>query len=100
MQVKEWEKKSLPPKPEVGSDKGFAEGKAKRWSNHIFGESHELVLPRVLKKSRDPRLKRPPVAEYSARDCLLETDQKVIDSLPEEQFYSSIGFTKNAGNLF
>jgi len=94
-EVRDWETRAMPPNP--GHREGFAEGAAKNWFYHLNGENHDQVLPRVLKKLTDPRLKRPSIADYSARDSLLETDQKVIDSLPEEQFYTSIGFAKNAG---
>lgn len=94
-EIRRWER-TMPPRPE-DKQQGFAEGAASKWFTQLYGESHELVLPRVIKKSRDPELKRPDYADYNSRDSLLESDKKLVDSLPLEEFFSSIGSSKNAG---
>lgn len=93
-EVKNW-LKTIPPRP-VDRAKGFNEGDAKKWYDHKFGEDHKLVLQRVLEKSNDSKLKRPDQSEY-LKTHTLATDQKTLDSLPEQEFLVSVGNSHNIG---
>jgi hypothetical protein len=95
-EIRHWIK-SLPPRP-TKSSKGFEVGAAAKWYRSIHGDSEEFVLPRVLNKLKDPRLKRPSQSAYDGTHTLA-TDQAILDSLPEQNFFTAIGNSHNAGQV-
>jgi hypothetical protein len=95
-QVEKWESSMIPPRP-VDTTKGFLPGEAEKWFRKVYGDDHKLVLSRVLQKVRDPNLLRPNIEEYLCRDSLLDSDKQLVDSLPMEDFFTSIGCSNNAG---
>jgi hypothetical protein len=93
-EIRDWIK-TLPPRP-TKSSKGFEVGAAAEWYRSIHGDSEEFVLPRILIKLKDPRLKRPSQSAYEGLHTLA-TDQAILDSLPEQLFFTAIGNSNNAG---
>jgi hypothetical protein len=91
--IRDW-LKTMPPRPTLLS-KGFKVGAAASWVKSVHGDSFELVLPRVLAKLKNPALKRPPKSAYGETH-ILATDQAILDSLPLQTFFTSVG--KNANN--
>jgi hypothetical protein len=92
--IREW-LKTMPPRP-INASGGFNAGAAASWIKFIHGDSYELVLPRVLAKLKNPRLRRPAVSEYT-KTHTLETDQAILDSLPKQTFFTTVGNSNNAG---
>lgn len=76
---------TMPPRPKGGFRKGDAEAH--------FGKDHIHVLERVLEKSKE--VKRPEASSYADTKAL-DTDQKVLDSLPDQLVFTNI---KNASNI-
>jgi hypothetical protein len=89
---------TIPSRP-YDKSKGFNPGEAKKWYDHVYGIDHKLVLQRVFEKSCDSRLKRPDQTEY-LKTHALTTDKETLDSLPEEEFLTSVGNSHNRGSYF
>ena len=110
VEVKEW-LKTMPPRPPKSKKKdshannektskanaGFKSGAASSFFKDMYGDDHSCVLDRVMSKSRHPDLKRPEKAAYKELYSSLQPDQEVLDSLPNENFFTTIYNSHNVG---
>lgn len=98
LDVKEWVTNDMPEEP-FDKAKGFAKGSAEKW----FKKCHKVepdadivhVLERVLNKS--DIVMRPDISAYANIDQRLQPDQAVLDSLPTEEFFTSVSNSNNLG---
>jgi hypothetical protein len=93
---------TMPPQPKERL-KGFKEGDAQKWVETLYNTSSSrmedfFVLNRIMKKLHDPRLILTTKDEYNEQR-LLQTDQEIIDSLPEQEFFTRVNNSQNAGKL-
>jgi hypothetical protein len=97
IEIDEW-LKTMPPRPR-NTSQGFQQGDAAKWLDTLKGVDHMHTLDRVLIKSKNPNLKRPAKEEYSTSRTLL-TDKLLLDSLPTEEYFTTIRNSKNVGMFF
>lgn len=95
LEIKEW-KKTIPKKP-IELKQGWPSGTAANWFKTYYGDDHKPVLTRVLMKSKDPTLQRLDPCEYNDTSRSLKTDMEILNSLPTEEFFSTMVNSKNAG---
>ena len=93
-EVKEWVSTQMPKEPN-DNHKGFKKGSAAAWLKQIHGADHVHVLERVLKKS--DIVVRPSISAYVNTTQNLQPDQEVLDSLPNEEFFTTIRNSHNIG---
>lgn len=93
-EIEAWEK-TLPVRPSDNKN-GFKKGAAQAW----FKENHAGILPvleRIIQKRNDPTLRRAAKSEYD-QTRMLQPDQVILDSLPEQPFFTKVFNSENAGN--
>lgn len=113
LQVKQW-LKTMPPRPpkakkdsntnDQEKDKktskgkaGFKPGAASLFFRDVYGDDNSCVLDRIMSKSMHPDLNRPDKAAYKDGYSALQPDQEVLDSLPNENFFTTIYNSHNVG---
>lgn len=86
--------KTMPARPEGTMVNGFPEGTAATLVKQLRGENHKNVLERVMDKIRH--------VQITAKKCYsdtqaLATDQAILDSLPNLEFFTSVSNSVNVG---